>query len=101
VPTCHLDEKIADVRRRVQAASWDVSVVVNEARIVLGFLQQAALNADSERLIEQVMGLGPRYRLSAELEKAKTYMEPHGIDSVLVTTTDGELVGLLKRQDVE
>jgi CBS domain-containing protein len=102
VPTCHLNDRIADVRSRVQAAGWDVCVVVNTERIVLGLLRQAALTSASESVAEQVMERGPRtFRLNAEPEKAKTYMDRQGVDSVLVTTTDGELVGLLKRQDLE
>ena len=45
---------------------------------------------------------GPRtYRLNATLEKTMQYMQKMGVDSVLVTNTDGNLFGLLKRDDVE
>ncbi len=102
VPTCHLDDKVGDVRTRVQSAGWDTCVVVNARRIVFGLLRQEALQAKSEAMVEQVMELSPRtYRLNVELEKAKTYMDKNKVDSILVTTTDGELVGLVKRQDVE
>src|SRR5207245_7830164 len=48
VPTCHLADKIADVQARVQAAGWDVCVVVNEKRVVRGLLRQAALTSESK-----------------------------------------------------
>ena len=36
VPTCTLQERLGDVRERVRAAGWDVCLVVNARRIVLG-----------------------------------------------------------------
>src|SRR5688500_702109 len=39
VPTCSVDERIADVRKRVSAAGWDACVVVNDERVVLGLLR--------------------------------------------------------------
>jgi hypothetical protein len=48
------------------------------------------------------MESGPRtYRLSASLEKIAGTVQEHGVAGVLVTTSDGKLFGLLKREDVE
>src|SRR5439155_3564629 len=84
VPTCQLADKVGDVWQRVQAAGWDVCVVVNDERIVLGLLERAALSAGSQATVEQVMDCGPRtYRIDSSPEKAKTYMEKHRTDVVL------------------
>jgi predicted transcriptional regulator len=48
------------------------------------------------------MSSAPRtYRLSASPEKALDYMRRNQVDTVLVTTTDGQLFGVLKREDLE
>src|SRR5438093_3860780 len=36
VPTCRASEPLPDVRDRARAQGWDVCVVVNDARVVLG-----------------------------------------------------------------
>lgn len=48
VPTCRLDERLADVRRRVERSSWDTCIVVNEHAVVLGRLGQRALRAKDD-----------------------------------------------------
>ena len=36
VPTCALDEPLAEVREHVRVGGWDTCIVVNEQRVVLG-----------------------------------------------------------------
>jgi hypothetical protein len=43
VPTCRLDERLADVRAQVRAAGWETCFVVNDELVVLGRLSRAAL----------------------------------------------------------
>jgi Mg/Co/Ni transporter MgtE len=81
---------------------WDTVVVVNDQGIVFGLVRGEALQADPQTSVEQVMESSPRtYRLNVAPEKAAAYMRRQGLDSVLVTTSDGKLVGLLKREDAE
>ena len=102
VPTCGLSERIGEVKERVQEASWDSCVVVFGDRVILGQLRREALEADPQFTAEQVMVNDTRtYRLDAKLEKTAQYMQKHDVDGVLVTTSDGKLFGLLKRDDVE
>ncbi len=102
VPTCRLSESVGEVWHRLQRAGWDVGVVVNNEGIVFGLVRGEALNVDPQTKIEQIMEHSLRtYRLDVAPEKAADYMRRHGVDSVLVTTSDGELVGLLKREDSE
>src|SRR5262245_36067979 len=76
VPTCRLDDTLGEVQARVRAAGWDACVVVNALGIVLGLLRREALAAKPDTTVEQVMESGPRsYRMNAELEKAKSYMD--------------------------
>ncbi len=101
VPTCHLEERIGDVRQRVRAAGWDRCIVVNERRIVLGRLRGHALDADPATPVDQVMEEGPTtYRLDRPAEETAKYLAERGVASVLITTSDGELVGVFFRDDV-
>ena len=101
VPTCHLEERLIDVRQRAQAAGWDAAVVINNERVVFGLLRAKELAGDGGQLISQAMRPGPStfrpYVLAAEMAKT---MVDHKLESSPVTTSDGRLVGLLLQKDV-
>jgi CBS domain-containing protein len=101
-PTCHLTDRIGDVRERVRVAGWDHCLVVNEHRVVLGRLRGKGLEAPAETPAEQVMELGPTtFRPNGILGAIAERMRSRNVGSVVVTTSDGELLGVLKREDAE
>jgi CBS domain-containing protein len=101
VPTCQPGEAICDVQAGIQGIGWEICVVVNDEGIVLGLLRQSAFD-ESPTPVEKAMECAPRtYRLDASPAKALDYMRKHNVDSVLVTTSDGRLVGAVKLEDVE
>jgi len=100
VPTCSLDERLGDVRARVHAAGWDACVAINAQRIVLGLLRAAELEAAQDLRIERAMRPGPStFRPFVSIEEMARVMAEHDLTSVPITTSDGRLVGLLRRQD--
>ena len=102
VPACRLGETIGEILPRLQKAGWDTCAVTNEGRVVLGLLGPDALQADPQTTAEQVMACGPRtYRLDAPLEKIMDHFQKTDSERVLVTTADGKLHGLIRRQDLE
>ena len=102
VPTCGLADRVADAKARAQAAGYDACVVVNERRIVLGLLRERELDADPAATAEVVMRAGPTtYRPDVLAREAGTRMRERGVDALTVTTPDGMLVGLLRREDAE
>ncbi len=102
VPTCGLADRVGEVKERFQKAGWDSCVVVYEDNVVLGLLRPESLKVDPQDTAEQAMESGVRaYRLNAPLEKPMGYMQKMAVDSVLVTNSDGKLLGLLIREDVE
>ncbi len=102
VPTCALEEKVGDVRDRVWSASWDACVVVNKERVVLGLLREKELALDPNVGVERVMRNGPTTsRPNEPLGKMAKRMRERGARTMLVTTSDGRLVGLLYREDAE
>jgi CBS domain-containing protein len=101
VPTCSLDERLGDVRDRAAAAGWDACVVLGEDRVVLGLLRAAELRADRGLLVEQAMRPGPStYRPFVSVAEMRRTMTDRNLDSSPVTTSDGKLVGLVRKQDV-
>jgi Mg/Co/Ni transporter MgtE len=99
-PTCGPHERIEEVRDRVAAGGWNVCVVVNEERVVLGLLRAEELAQGTEEPVEQVMRPGPStFRPHVPIEEMAHYMIDHDLASSPVTTSDGRLVGLLRVED--
>ncbi len=102
VPTCTTAETVGEVRGRVRGTSWDRCVVVNEERVVLGLLREKELASDPETVAEEAMRSGPTtVRPDTPAGKMVERLQKRGTASVLVTTPDGELVGLMYRDDAE
>jgi Mg/Co/Ni transporter MgtE len=99
-PTCRLDEPIGEVRERVGAAGWDACVVVNEERVVLGLLREAELQKGDDEPVEQVMRPGPStFRPHVPIEEMAHFMVEHDLTTSPVTSSDGRLIGILRRLD--
>ena len=78
-----------------------VCVVVSDGRVVLGLLRAAELRGDPELLVDQVMRPGPStYRPFVPVAELRGIMSDRNLESSPVTTSDGRLVGLVRRQDV-
>jgi rhodanese-related sulfurtransferase/CBS domain-containing protein len=104
VPTCNLSERVGNIRDRVLKEGWNSCVVVNDQLVALGLLRGDDLNhADKQWTAEEAMVRDPQtYRLNASQDEVLEYFQTHrNIESVLITTTDGKLFGLLKREDIE
>lgn len=102
VPTCQLDDRVGDVRERVHAAGWDTCLVVNSEHVVLGRLRGTALDAKVKRPVEEIMEAGPTtIRPDVRLTEIAERMREKNAASVVVTTSDGRLVGLVDRASVE
>jgi CBS domain-containing protein len=102
VPTCAPEEKIGLVRERVRKMGWDRCVVVNKERVVLGLLREKELSSDPKVPVEEAMRNGPAtFRPNEPVGKMAKRMQDREATAVLVTTSDGRLVGLLYREDAE
>lgn len=100
VPVCSLHERLGEVRKRARAAGWDACVVVNDERVVLGLLRAKELDGDPDLRIEEAMRPGPStFRPFVSIEEMARFMIDHDLESSPITTSDGRLVGLLRRQD--
>ena len=101
VPTCGLDELVADVTARL-FDGWDVFVVTNDDSIVLGLLGRSALRSNQKTRVEDAMTPGPStIRPSARLEAITNRMHDQNLTRIIVTRSDGVLFGVLRAEDIE
>ena len=100
VPTCELGENLVDVKARI-SKDWNVSVVVDPQTIVLGLLDLAHLQ-DSRGSIENLMNPAPlTLRPSVLIAEALEYFEQSHLAFALVTRSTGELMGAVRKKDLE
>lgn len=103
VPVCRVDEKVADLGQRLQPSNWRECVVVNDSNVILGLIRKALWDGvNSDLLVEQAMELSPAtFRPHVRADEMLTYMQKKKMKTVLVSTSDGKLVGLVRRKDLE
>jgi CBS domain-containing protein len=102
VPTCSLTERVGDARDRLQESGWKSCIVVNDEGVVLGRLRGAALEGNAEQTVEAVMEAGPTtIRPSEPLADLVKRMQEHRVGTIVVTTPEGVLIGVLRQEDGE
>jgi Mg/Co/Ni transporter MgtE len=102
VPTCGFRERLAEVRDRLAASEYGMLVALNQEGIVMGRLDRGALQADPDSTVDRLMREGPTtVRPSEELDAIASRMRNADIDGVLVTSSDGRLLGMLTCEDAE
>lgn len=99
VPTCSLGERVGEVAAR--RGQWEIVVVVDADRVVLGVVGTEELSGDSEAPVSSVMREGPStYRPHVPPEELLPKLEKNPRPWVLVTHLDGSLVGLVYPSDL-
>jgi Mg/Co/Ni transporter MgtE len=100
-PTCRLDEGVSDVAERI-SDDCRICVVTNDENIVLGLLGRRALRADETACAEDLMTSGPgTIRPSARLDAVAQRMRDQNLTRIVVSRSDGVLVGVLRVEDIE
>jgi predicted transcriptional regulator len=100
VPTCGLEDTVSSAR--VRAGDWGTCIVVNDQRIVFGRLFKEQLEGDPNARVGDVMRQGTStFRPNVSAAKILDHMDRRHHETSLVTTSDGRLVGLVLREDVE
>ena len=73
---------------------------MNESKVVLGLLRSRELNYEPDLRIEEAMRPGPStFRPFVSIEEMATFMREHDLENCPITTSDGRLVSLLRRED--
>ena len=101
VPTCSFRDRLGDVRDGLQTSPFGMLVALNQEGVVMGRLDREALATanDDGVTVDRVMREGPTtVRPSEELAPLVERMRRADVNAVLVTGSDGRLLGLLERQ---
>lgn len=101
VATARPDERIAEIRPRVEASPYGFAFVVSEGGTLFGRLRKATLQADADALAEEVMEPGPStVRADTPLLKLRDRLDNRGLTTAVVTTPEGVLLGVVRRDDL-
>ena len=100
VPTCTLDETVAQVRGRL--GSWELCLVVaGPEPVVLGLVRAEALGLEDTRPIVEVMQEGPStYRPHVTAEEMSANLQSRPAPWVVVTTLSGHLIGVARPEQI-
>lgn len=102
VPTADLTEPLADARNRTRRAGWDRCVVINADRVVLGLIEESHLGGKGSESVEAVMRNGPgTNRDDIPLSEALDIIKTNAKGTLLITTKEGVLVGVLTKGRAE
>ena len=102
VPTCGLKDSLREAKQRADKLGSQICAVVNDRGIVLGLLREDAWKTDPVVAAEIVMESGPTtLRPSFPAEEAAELLSKRNQDAILVTCSDGKLIGLFKRPKSE
>jgi Mg/Co/Ni transporter MgtE len=102
VPTCGLSDRTDTIREQLWKNEARLCAVLNENRVVLGQISAENVESEADSTAEEIMTSAPTtLRPNAKLEKLCEFFKAHKAETVWVTTNDGELLGLLYREDVE
>ncbi len=100
--TCQPTDRVSDVTKRIRAAGKEACVVTTDGGVVLGRVRTDRLDGVSQVAVEEVMELGPTTtRADTTLEAILERLNARNVESILVATSDGRLVGTLYRSDAE
>jgi CBS domain-containing protein len=102
VITSRPEETIADVRSRYGTETWEIAAVLGCDGVVIGRLRPTALGGPDDRLVEEVMEPGPAtVRPDQLLQPLVERMERRNAPHVLVTTPQGNLIGILFQDEAK
>jgi Mg/Co/Ni transporter MgtE len=81
---------------------WRICVVTNSEGVVLGLLRRQALRSGESVRAEDAMSLGPStIRPSARRDAIAQRMRDQDLTRIVVTRSDGTLIGVLRPEDLE
>jgi len=101
-PTCRVDERIGEVRERILAAGWKTCMVINDHQVVLGRLFGKELQLPPDAVVGDVMRSGPStYRPNVTVAEIIERVRNGNWETVPITTPEGKLIGLVRREAME
>jgi CBS domain-containing protein len=99
---CALDERVGEVRERIERSPYGFALVVSQGGVLLGRLRGSALDCDPALTVEEVMELGPStVRPHRSAGKVAKRLAERGLNWAIVTDPEGRLLGVARREDLE
>jgi rhodanese-related sulfurtransferase/CBS domain-containing protein len=102
VVTCGPDDRVGPVRERVAASAYPFALVIDAGGVVLGRLRASMLDCDPELSAVAVMEPGPStirpHKTAAGTAEDLASKE---LRWAIVTTPEGELIGVVAREQLE
>ena len=100
--TARLDERVSAIRQRVARSPYGFALVLAEGGTLLGRLRKAVLEGNPDAAAQAVMEPGPAtVRPDRQLADLLEPMRTHNLQAMVVTTPEGRLLGMLRRDDAE
>jgi hypothetical protein len=102
IVTCALDDEVGGVGRRIADSPYPFGLVISKGGVLLGRLRSSMLDCDPQLLAEQVMEPGPKtFRPHRSAVAVAEELATRGFRWAIVTTPEGELIGVAARAEVE
>lgn len=95
------DERLGEVRERVEASPYGFALVTSEDGTLLGRLRRRVLEGDPDALAEHVMEPGPStVRLDTEAAKLAERLREKDLKTAVATDPEGRLAGVVRLADL-
>jgi predicted transcriptional regulator len=103
VARCELEDRLEQVRARVGATRYGFAFVVSPHGVLLGRVRRSALSSGAaDAPAGAVMEPGPStVRADVSLERLSERMRSDNLTSIPITTPDGVLLGVVRRDDLD
>jgi Mg/Co/Ni transporter MgtE len=96
-----LDERVGDVRERVEESPYRFALVVAPGGTLLGRLRRRHLEGDPDATAESVMEPGPStVRLDKRADELAEMLRDRGLKTAITTDPEGRLVGIVLLSDL-
>lgn len=101
VTTCHLGDPVEGILERMGREAYAACFVLNDEGVLLGRIYRSDLRAGRGPTAADAMRPGPStYRPDMTAGDMLARMREHNLHTAPVTTSDGKLVGLVRRGDL-
>jgi Mg/Co/Ni transporter MgtE len=102
VVTCVLDDRVGEVRARIERSPYAFALVTTERQTLLGRARRSALKGNPAARIEEVMQPGPTtVRPDTPAGRLAQRLAHRNLKTAIVTTPKGNLLGVVMRGELE
>jgi hypothetical protein len=102
VVTCRLEDQVGAVGTRIERSAYPFGLVTTPGGVLLGRLRSSMLDCDPGLRAEEVMEPGPKtFRPHKSATGIAGELAERDLRWAIVTTPEGELIGVASRTELE